>query len=173
MLAAIFMPLKFLILFVLLATHFLTNGQRKTTRLINPTGSYKLDGKTTIKHGDKYGYFGELKVKLLNNSKIAISFFICKGAPSYNTGAFIDTLKYQHNKAIYKTPEYDTTCQISFTFTEKGASVEQHQADINFGCGFGHAVFANGFYKKSSTKVPIIYDLEDKYNGTNGILRKN
>jgi hypothetical protein len=49
----------------------LTNGPRKITRLINPTGSYKLVGKTTIKHGDKYGYFGELKVKLLNDSKIS------------------------------------------------------------------------------------------------------
>jgi hypothetical protein len=27
---------------------------------------------------------------------------------------------------------------------------------LNFGCGFGHGVFADGFYKKRSSKTPIL-----------------
>jgi hypothetical protein len=151
-----------------------TIGQvRKATNFINPTGSYKLDSKTTVKNGDTYGYFGDIDIKLLDNSRIAISFFVCKGAPGYNMGTFIDTLTYQNNIAIHTTPEDDTTCRIKFTVTKKGITVEQYQANLNFGCAFGHAVFADGFYKKTSSKIPIIADLEDKYNGTNGILPKN
>ena len=162
------------IFFLLLLTANLTAiGQvKKATNFINPTGSYKLDSKTTVKDGDTYGHFGDIDVKLLENSRIAISFFACNGAPSYSMGTFIDTLTYQNNVAIYTTPEDDTTCRIKFTFTKKGITAEQHQADLNFGCGFGHAVFADGFYKKTSSKVPVIVDLEDKYNGTNGILKK-
>jgi hypothetical protein len=168
------MTSKISILFLLAILTLSTKGQvNKAMTLINPTGSYKLDNKTTIKHGDTYGYFGEAKIKLLDSSKIAISFFICKGAPSYNSGSFIDTLKYLNTKATYRTPDDDTSCKITFTFSNKGLTVEQYQADINFGCGFGHAVFADGFYKKISAKIPLIDDLEGKYNGTNGILPKN
>jgi hypothetical protein len=168
------MTSKFSILFLFVILTMSTDGQvNKVSTSINPTGSYKLDSKTTIKHGDTYGYFGELKIKLLDSSKIAISFFVCKGAPSYNSGSFIDTLKYLNNKAVYRTPEDDTSCKITFCFSNKGVTVEQYQADLNFGCGFGHAVFADGFYKKTSSKIPVIDDLEDKYNGTNGILSEN
>ena len=151
-----------------------TIGQiKEVTNFINPTGTYKLNSKTTVKNGDTYGYFGDIDVKLLDSSRITISFFICKGAPSYNMGTFVDTLTYRNNVAIHKTPEDDTTCIIKFTVTKKGITVEQHQADLNFGCAFGHAVFANGFYKKTSSKVPVIASIEDKYNGTNGIPPKN
>jgi hypothetical protein len=164
-----------ILFFLLLSTVYLTAiGQvDKTPSFINPTGSYKLNSKTTVKDGDTYGYFGNIDVKLLDSSRIAISFFVCKGAPSYNMGTFVDTLAYRNNVAIHTTPEDDTTCKIKFTITKKGITVEQYQADVNFGCGFGHAVFANGFYKKISSKVPIIADIEDKYDGTNGILPKN
>lgn len=108
---------------------------------------------------------------MLKNSKIAISLFICKGAPSYNSGSFIDTIKYQNNIAVYKTTK-EASCNITFTFSNKGITVEQYQADINFGCDFGHGVFADGFYKKESSKIPLIIDLEDKYYGTDGILLK-
>jgi hypothetical protein len=169
-----FMTSKFPFLLIFLATYSSTTGQIKgKVNFINPTGSYRLDNKTEIKHGEKYGYFGGLKVKLLNNSKIAICFFICKGAPSYNSGSFSDTLKYQKNQAIYRIPEDDSTCRITLIFKSRGVMIEQTQKDLNNGCGFGQGVFANGFYKKKSNKVPAICDIEDEYYGTNGILKKN
>jgi hypothetical protein len=165
---------KISFLLVCLTAYLTTIAQvKKTSNFINPTGSYKLDSRTTVKNGDTYGYFGDIDVKLLNNSRIAISFFVCIGAPSYNMGTFVDTLTYKNNVAIHTTPEDDTTCRIKFSFSKKGITVEQHQADPNFGCAFGHAVFADGFYRKTSSKVPVIADIEDKYNGTNGIHPKN
>ena len=134
-------------------------GQVNTApTFINPTGSYKLDSKTEIKDGDTYGYFGEINVKLLKNSKIAFTLFVCKGAPSYNSGTIWDTLNYQNNVSIYKTSEDSSTCKIVLSFKKSGLTIEQHQADLNFGCGFGHGVFADGFYKKTSSKIPIIKD---------------
>ena len=64
---------------------------------INPNGTYQLDEKTKIKNGDTFGYFGDIKVKLIDNGKIVMSFYICKGAPSYNSGSFVDTLIYKNN----------------------------------------------------------------------------
>lgn len=165
---------KFFLLFFFATAFLAAQGQsKKAVSFLNPTGSYKLDSKTTVKDGDTYGYFGEIKIKLLSRSRIAVSLFVCIGAPSYNSGSFIDTLKCLNNKAIYTTPEFDTSCRIKFTFSKRGITVGQHQANLNFACGFGHAVFAGGFYKKYSSKIPKIDDMEDKYNSTNGIVPKN
>jgi len=167
------MTLKIPVSLLFLSACLAVMGQaRKTAFFVNPTGSYKLDEKTTVKDGDTYGYFGDINVKLLDSSRIAISLFVCKGAPSYNSGSFIDTISYLNNTAIHRTPEDDTSCRINFAFTKKGIQVEQYQANPNFGCGFGHAVFADGFYKKTSSKIPEIIDLAIGYDDTNGILPK-
>jgi hypothetical protein len=167
-----FMCPKSLLCLLLLITNLLAEGQtKKPISFIDPTGSYKLHSKTEVRDGDTYGYFGEMNVKLLPQSKIAISFFICRGATAYTSGSFIDTLSYEQNMAIHRTPEDDTTCKIVFNFARKGVSVLQYQANLNSGCGFGHGVLADGYYKKTSGKVPKISDLLEKYDGTNGILK--
>ncbi|HMC99294.1 MAG TPA: hypothetical protein VKH37_04045 [Ferruginibacter sp.] len=131
--------------------------QSKLLVNVNPTGSYKLNVKTITKGEDTYGYFGDIKVKRLNNSKIVLTLFVCKGAPSYNSGSIWDTLEFKNNKAVYFT-EDDTTCRITFTFNQRGVSVEQQAASPNFACGFGHAVDAYGYYRKTSSKIPVIKD---------------
>lgn len=87
-----------------------------------------------------------------------MTFGVSKGAPSYNSGSFVDTLDYQNNKAIYTDPELDTTCKITFEFSTKGVVVKEETADFNSGCGFGHAVVADGFYQKISSKIPVLED---------------
>ena len=90
--------LKLLIIFFALTqTSF---AQARATHFINPTGTYKLVSKTVTKNGETYGYFGEINVKLLENTKIAITLYVCKGALSYNSGSFLDTLNYQKNIAV-------------------------------------------------------------------------
>lgn len=54
--------------------------------------------------------------------------------------------------------EIDSTCRIQFTFTSKGVTVIEQTADFNFGCGFGHAVVADGFFKKVSGEQPEFTD---------------
>ncbi len=85
-----------------------------------------------------------------------MTFEVNKGAPSYNSGSFVDTLIYKNNKAIYTASEFDTTCKITFDFDKNGVSVKEETSDYNSGCGFGHGVVADGFYKRMSGKTPIL-----------------
>ena len=108
------------------------------------------------KNGDVYGYFGQIQVKKISASKIVMTFEVNKGAPSYNSGSFVDTLIYRDNKAIYTDREADSTCKISFAFDTKGIRVIEETADFNSGCGFGYAVVAHGFYRRISSKTPVL-----------------
>jgi hypothetical protein len=74
------------------------------------------------------------------------------------TTIFNYTLSYSNGNAVY-IPEDDSTCYISFHFKKNGIDVTQSQDNLNFGCGFGHAVFADGYYKRISKRVPEIIDL--------------
>lgn len=111
--------------------------------LINPTGTYKSD------------YPQEIRVKLLDNSKIAIAFLFA--SPSGNIGSGVDTLLYRNNVAIYRTSD-DTSCKVTFTFWRNAVKVEHKAADYNWSCGFGHGVIAQGVFDKVSAKTPKIKD---------------
>ncbi len=68
-----FLKIQFILL--LSAAYLFVSGQTNSSKaFINPTGSYKLDNKPIVKDGETYGYFGDISVKLLKHTKIAISF---------------------------------------------------------------------------------------------------
>jgi hypothetical protein len=123
---------------------------------IEPTGTYELNNIIEKKDGEIYGYFGQIQVKKINSEKIVMTFEVNKGAPSYNSGSFVDTLVYKANKAIFSDTEVDTTCKVIFNFDKRGITVREETANYNWGCGFGHGVVADGFYKKVSSKIPIL-----------------
>jgi hypothetical protein len=125
---------------------------------IDPTGTYSLVNKAIKKNGDIYGYTGGIQVKKIKTNVIAMTFGVNKGAPSYNMGLFVDTLKYLNNKAVHTSLEDDSTCKIIFDFDKNGVTVTEETADVNSGCGFGHAVAADGYYRKVSGKVPVLTD---------------
>jgi hypothetical protein len=83
-----------------------------------------------------------------------------KVIPVFNpTGTYkLDSKTYTRHGEVYGYTGDDTSCRITFHFTSKGVTVDQAQANPNFGCGFGHAVFADGYYKKVSGRVPVIKD---------------
>lgn len=141
--------------FILWCCTFSINGQ---IPFIDPTGTYDLESQTTKKGNDTYGYFGQIQVKAMSINQIVMTFIVCKGAPSYNSGSFVDTLDYANNRAFYTDPEFDESCTITFDFEENSAIVEEITDDLNFGCGFGHAVVADGIYKKTSSQIPILKD---------------
>jgi len=127
---------------------FLTAQSPSPAPCFNPTGYYSLDSKTTVKDGDTYGYFGNIKVKEIDSNRIFMEFYICKGAPGYNSGSFEDTLFYKNGIAVHTTPD-DASCVITFNFnTANGVTVEEKTRDLNSGCGFGAAIEANGFYRR-------------------------
>ena len=142
-------------IFCLVQSEYGQSPARKS--FYNPTGSYELVCKKKIIDGETYGYSGEVHVKLLDSAHIAMSFYLDKGAPSYNSGSFVDTLYYKHSIAIYKT-ESDTSCKITFAFSKKGVTVDHLAKNYNNSCGFGHSVVVSGFYKKISSRIPEIKD---------------
>ncbi len=154
------MNLKISILYLAFASINLStaslNSHQTAKQYINPTGTYNLVSNAKTQNGDIYGPTGDIQVKALLKNKVAIVLGVNMGAPAYNSGALIDTLAYNDNTCIYKGNSDDPSCRITFVFTSTGIKVSQKQADLNYGCGFGHGVFADGFYKKKSGKVPVL-----------------
>jgi len=148
-------PITFVLIFFFTTFHSF-GQQRNVRKYIDPTGTYRLAIKTTKKNREAYGYSGQIQVRKINFEKILMTFEVNKGAPSYNSGSFVDTLAYIDNKVIFVDLEQDSTCKILFEFEKKGIKVKQEAADFNAGCGFGQAVIADGYYKKISNKIPIL-----------------
>jgi len=136
--------IKIVIAFVLTITLNVATGQT----LFNPTGTYVYQGKTTEKDGETYGYFGTIQVKKLTDTKIVMTFYICKGAPSYNSGSFVDTLDYKNNQAIHT----DEECITIFSFSKTGIDVKETSERSCWGAG----VVAHGHFRKKSSKRPIL-----------------
>ena len=124
------------------------------TPSIDPTGTYKLVGEKTKKHGRIDGYRGEIRVSRIGADSVVLSLEVIKGAPGYNSGSVYDTLFYRNNQCVYTTPEYDSTCKMTFLFNKRGVQVSQESADMHSNCGFGGGVNANGFYRRISGKTP-------------------
>jgi len=142
---------RFLILTLLVALASVVFGQK----ILDPTGTYEYKGKTSKIDGQTFGpYTGTIQVKKITDKRIVITFYICKGEPSYNSGSFVDTLTYINNTAVYTIPDDDPTCKITFHFDKKSVTVKEETADYNSGCGFGHAVVADGHFRKTSSKQP-------------------
>ena len=104
---------KNFLLILLSALAFTSFGQTN----IDPTGTYEYVGKTAKINGTVFGpYVGAIQVSTVSTKEIVMTFFICKGAPSYNSGSFVDTLQFVNNRAIFTDPETDSTCKITFSF---------------------------------------------------------
>lgn len=137
---------------------FLSVASCKTKKIntINPTGTYELGNYNPDSEKETTEYFGLIQVELFTKNKIIMTFMVNKGAPSFNSGSFVDTLDYESGRAIYNNVEFDPSCEITFNFSAKGVTVKEKTDNYNSGCGFGHAVVADGFYKKTSSDNPIL-----------------
>lgn len=125
-------------------------------KYIKPTGTYKF-GKV-LKNEKQQEYFGETQVVALTENKIIVSFFLCKGAPSFNQGSFIDTLEYNNNQANYIiNSNGKSICEINFKFTNKNLIIKENINRID--CDFGNGIFVNCTMNKTSSSKPIIKDL--------------
>jgi hypothetical protein len=119
----------------------------------DPSGIYTYD---SIANGNTV-YFGEIRIKKYLGQKYIMTFFICKGEPSYNSGSFIDTIEFASNLFKYTTVD-DTSCLTIFNVSDSGLVVNEKTDNYNFGCGFGHAVVAHGFFRKTSNYPPTLLD---------------
>jgi len=133
---------------------------KKAPDFLDPTGTYILKG--TIERNRIMGHSGEIRVKLLDPGQVAMSFYINKGYPGYESGAFTDTLVYNNlNQALYSPPG-DRACTIYFCFQPYKAETMQFYKDSCTGCGFGKDVLAAAIFKKLSSEPPVIQDLSGR-----------
>lgn len=123
---------------------------------INPTGTYILKGAT--RNNTIISNSGELRVRLLDSQTVAISLYLNKGYPGYESGSLLDTLHYEDNKVVY-TPGSDSSCSIYFTFGRKSVEIFQTLTDPHSGCGFHIGVLKAAVYQKISSDIPVIQDL--------------
>ena len=122
----------------------------------NVTGTYVFGDQEGTEGG------GYLVVKQLEGDQIKFELDLNRGAPNFNSGTATGTLDLKGNRAEFTTTEYDMsgkTCLISFVFQGDEVVVDQEQGS-DMACGFGHAVYAHGTYKKINDQPTFRYKEE-------------
>jgi hypothetical protein len=142
----------FLIFFC--CTAYLSSGQPSPkSNFIDPTGTYILKGEK--QKGEIVGNFGEIRVKLIEDSLLAFTMYWNKGYPEYTPGSLTDTVAYTDNKAVHSSKS-DPSCQIQFAFDISGLHIKMIYTDPVSNCGFEKGVLPLGFIEKASSSVPVI-----------------
>lgn len=147
------MMFKLILILAFCSALMYSSGQPIRQMPLNPTGTYILKGEN--QKGEIKGNFAEIRVKMLDESRLAVSFYSNKGYPEYTSGSFTDTLNYLENKAIHYS-KLDTACQIVFEFEVEGLSLTQVYSDPKSTCGFEKGVLPLGFINKYSSVTPLI-----------------
>jgi hypothetical protein len=92
---------------------------------INPTGTYIIGNGLSQEETDTKGNFGEIRVKKVSPTKVAIALYVIGGAPAYDSGDFLNTLTFRSNKAVFSNSDFDKSCRIYFTFSASELVVKQ------------------------------------------------
>ena len=142
--------LTLIIILLPICAHSSEDMQRNHERYAG-TYSYGLKPKS------KDGHFGLIYIYPTKKDSILFYIEISRGTPSYNSGALEGEIKIHNKSAIYfKKSEYsEKNCKWNITFSDKDIVIKT--IDFNNECGFGHNVYADGVYKKTSNKVPVSY----------------
>lgn len=131
-------------------------GQPSRNVIINPTGTYLLKGEKF--RNEIKGHYGEVRVKLIADTLVAISMYSNNGYPEYSSASFTDTIVYSDNKAVYHS-KADPSCQMVFSFDTDGLNIKQIYTDPASTCGFEKGVMPLGFVPKYSSDTPVIQSL--------------
>lgn len=126
---------------------------------IDPTGTYLLKGE--VKNNKIVGHSGELRVRLLDLHTVAITLYLNKGYPGYESGSLVDTAHYEENRIVY-APAGDSSCHIYFVFVKKSVEIYQSITDPHSSCGFRAGVLFPAVYEKISSDIPVIEDLSGR-----------
>lgn len=76
---------------------------------------------------------------------------LSRGAPSFNMGFLEGALAIEDGRATWRSD--DGACAIAFAFAREAVVLEQERGS-DADCGFGHAVRADGTYRRTSRKKP-------------------
>ena len=94
------------------------------------------------------------------NSENTLLFYLelNRGAPSYNSGAIVGQMNiYSPGKANFAmVKENDRIdCRMNFLFTKDSLYIRTNNNADN--CGYGHAVYSEGDFKRIKKKVPDFF----------------
>ena len=145
-----------MLVWIFVAPDHVFNAEYRSQPFIDPTGTYILKGK--FQNSAIKGNYGEIRVKLLDSTRIAITFYMNSGYPNYFAGAFIDTLSYDGVSAIFSCSG-QKVYKINFRFTNDDVELSQLYEDPHATCGFESGVIVSGTIKKYSKDIPVITPL--------------
>ena len=101
-------------------------------------------------YGDSTGDGPNGQVIIYTESNESVLFYISisRGAPSYNSGSLYDRITIKNRiGTFYKKYEFEEHgCKWTFVFSYDTLTIKT--IDLNYGCGFGGNVIADGIYKK-------------------------
>jgi hypothetical protein len=83
---------------------------------------------------------------------------LSRGAPTYNMGFLEGRLLVKDGRATHVRRNERFQCAIAFRF-ERETVVLTQSSGPDADCGFGHAVYADGTYRRTSRRTPAFTDL--------------
>lgn len=140
--------MKNIIIFGLLWLSFTSSAQTKNKIL-----TVKYAGEYSFGTDIEKGRVGTIYIYPETDNTILFYIDLNRGAPSYNMGSLYGRVKITNNIGIFYTKfDYaDNGCKWSFTFTQNSLTIKTF--DNEYECGFGHAVYADGTFKRKTTKI--------------------
>ena len=105
----------------------------------------------TWTHGSPERGGGVVRVKDSENG-VQFQLECWRGAPSYNMGFLEGALEVEDGRATFVGERYSGRCELTFEFHADKVVIDYVEDRLH--CGFGHAVYANGTYIRTSREEP-------------------
>jgi hypothetical protein len=143
---------KLTFFFGLLWLSFTCCGQTTTVMTSKPL-TLKYAGTYCFGTNIEKGSVGTIFIYPEADSTILFYIYINRGAPSYNMGSLYGRLKIVNDTGTFfnKFDFSDNGCKLTFKFSKRSLTIITD--DNHYECGFGHAVFADGYFKQISGKI--------------------
>ena len=144
--------MKQVYIFVLLLSLTFTICGQTTSNTLKYAGTYSY-GTDVEKSGT-----GTIFIYPETDSTILFYINLNRGAPSYNSGSLYGRVKINKGKGTFyaKFDFIDNGCKWTFQFAKDYLTIMT--VDGKYGCGFGHAVYADGDFKRVSRKTPDFFE---------------
>jgi hypothetical protein len=142
----------FLSLISCLGTKIMATGETLTSKY---AGQYSFGSDL------ENGSMGSISIYPETDSTILFYIELNQGAPSYNSGTLYGRVAIRNGQGIFYTESQDSDdgCKWNFYFAANDLNIST--IDDQYACGFGHAVFVDGIYKKQATKaIDYFKDME-------------
>ncbi len=155
--------MKLTITFGLLFFSLISFGQTKTDAT-NNLYTNKYSGFYSYGNDIEKRRIGSISIYPETDSTILFRIDLNRGAPSYNMGSLYGRVKTARDTGIFYTTKDDYEgkgCKWIFYFTKNKLKIKTVNEENN--CGFGHAVYADGEFKRKSNKYEDFFeDMEGK-----------